>query len=125
MHRENHFEQRKTKKNEEDVSLLSLFAPVQSILVRFTLIVLMISMASATAYACGGCFRLPYQSLLERVEIGDLVVVAHPADTTGSSWTIDRVIKGRRLNDDETIQADKRSRDPRSNFNRPHILRWN
>jgi hypothetical protein len=122
MHRENHCQRRETEKNE---AVVSLFAPVPSILLPFTLIVLMISMASATAHACGGCFRLPYQSLLERVEIGDLVVVAHPADTTGSSWTIDRVIKGRRLNDDETIQADKRSRDPRSNFNRPHILRWN
>jgi hypothetical protein len=125
MHRENHFEQRKTKKNEEDVSLLSLFAPVQSVLVRFTLIVLMISLATAIAYACGGCFRLPYQSLLEKVERGDLVVVAHPADPTGSSWTIDRVIKGRKPNNDETTQADKLSMKSRSSFNGPHILRWN
>ena len=80
---------------------------------------------SRSAHACGGCFKLPYQSLLEKVERADRVVVAHATDATGSAWKIDRVIKGRELSDDETIQADKLAPTSRSNFHGPHILRWN
>ena len=43
-------------------------------------------------HACGGCYRLPYQSLLEKVERADRVVVAHSADSTGASWQIEATI---------------------------------
>jgi hypothetical protein len=67
---------------------------------------------------------LPYQSLLEKVERADRVVVAHAADPTGLSWKIDQVIKGGKSNDDETVQAEKLSLRSRTHFNGPHILLW-
>ena len=100
---ERHSERKETGKNRDIAALFSLFSSIQTILGRLTLIVSMISMPSAGVHACGGCFRLPYQSLLEKVERGDRVVVAHATDPTGSTWKIDRVIKGRKSDSDETI----------------------
>jgi hypothetical protein len=85
--------------------------------------VLLLSTAQ-TGHSCGGCFKLPYQSLLEKVERADRVVVAHPTEPRGSSWKIDRVIKGRKPGSDETIQVDPLTLKPSSSFNGPQILKW-
>lgn len=84
-----------------------------------------LTLTVGNVFACGGCFRLPYQSLLEKVERADRVVVAHATDPTGKSWKIDRVIKGRKSSSDEMIQVDPLTLNSSSSFNGPHILTWN
>jgi hypothetical protein len=101
-----------------------MLPPLRGLLRSVGLSLILLLSTSPTVDACGGCFRLPYQSLLEKVERADRVVVAHAADPTGSSWKIDQVIKGGKSNDDETVQAEKLSLTSRTNFNGPHILLW-
>ena len=48
--------------------------------VRLTWGVLTIASLGGTVHACGGCYRLPYQSLLEKIGSCDRVIVAHAAD---------------------------------------------
>lgn len=89
------------------------------------LILLLLLSTSQTAHACGGCFKLPYQSLLEKVERADRAVIAHSTDGVDSSWSIDRVIKGGKLSSGERIDAAKITGQLKSSLDRAQILLWN
>jgi hypothetical protein len=127
MHRMSISERRKNGRRNKLAPLFPLLPPVHS--VRGPLCVLLaaalIILNPQAVLACGGCFKLPYQSLLEKVERGDRVVVAHSTGTTGVTWKIDRVIKGRKANGDERIRADELSLKSRSNFHGTRLLTWN
>lgn len=96
-----------------------------SAFLRLTLGTLLIASMCSTAQACGGCFRLPYQSLLEKVERADRVVVAQATHPSGLSWMIDRVIKGRKSGDDEKIHLPRLSGEFVTSLSGPRILTWN
>ena len=89
-----------------------------------SVLALLAILVPAEASACGGCYRLPYQSLLEKVERGDRVVVAQPSDPNGTTWVIDRTIKGGAANASETIQIDKQLGRSTTNTSGSHILIW-
>jgi hypothetical protein len=63
---------------------------------------------SASARACLVCYRPPYQSLLERVELSEQVVVARTIDETDSRWRgqIVRIIKGKDVAVDQFVSVD-------------------
>lgn len=73
------------------------------------------------AYGCGGCFRLPYQTLLEKIERADRVVVARLCNSSGLSWRVDQVIKGSGVDTEDLLDVS----DATSGMNGPHVLRWN
>lgn len=79
---------------------------------------LFLALPSCKAHACGGCYRLPYQTLLEKIVSSDRVVVAHP--TAGSLWKIDEVIKGQVPKASEWLDVNVSTTSPG-----PQILRWN
>jgi hypothetical protein len=66
-----------------------------------------------TANGCLACFRLPYQSLLERVETTDHVLVARTKDETRARWqgTVIRVIKGNDADVGQLVAVDKSKSD--------------
>ncbi len=81
----------------------------------------LIASPTGAAHACGACYRLPYQSLLEKVEGCDRVVVAYPAGPTEATWKVDQVIKGRDAVGDELRNVG----DSAVRVQGRHILRWN
>ncbi|MGI9457450.1 MAG: hypothetical protein ACR2NU_12875, partial [Aeoliella sp.] len=78
-----------------------------------------------SVHGCGGCFSLPYQSLLEKVERADRVVIARTTNGAGSPWKIDRVIKGRKLDSDEDIDIEKMTGQSKMPLNGAQLLLWN
>jgi hypothetical protein len=77
-----------------------------------------------TADGCGGCFRLPYQSLLEKIENSGRVVVARSPSTAGDSWNVDHVIKGEKFSADESLLVAAASNGSGLGVYGPHILCW-
>lgn len=96
-----------------------LNSPVFPIL-RLTLGLLVIAWLNGSAHACLGCFRLPYRSLLEKVESSDRVVVAHPVNPSETSWKIDHVIKGQNPGNNERLDVS----DSTPHIPGPQVLRW-
>lgn len=91
---------------------------------RLIVTALVVALPAGISLGCGACFRLPYESLLEKVLRWDQVVVAHPVDTFGSSWKIDRVIRGKDLDNKELLHVITASEGSVSTLGGDQILRW-
>ena len=63
------------------------------------------------ALGCVVCFRPSQQSLLEKVEAGDRVVIARLVDQTQHTWQIVDVMKGGLFNPNRKRQIDEVSLD--------------
>ena len=83
-----------------------------------------VALTSYSVYGCGACYRLPYQSLIEKVEGWDRVVIARPVSPSGSSWSIDRVIKGDVVPGQERPAVEPANTSAQGGPARPQILRW-
>jgi hypothetical protein len=79
---------------------------------------------NTNARACLVCYRPPYQSLLERVELSEQVVVARTIDETPFRWRgqIVRVIKGKDVEVDQFVVV-KKPRAARVTLGDPQIVR--
>jgi len=65
---------------------------------------LLIAAIIGTANACFVCI-IPYQSLLDKVESSQDVVLAHAIDKQQTQWQVDRVIRGEGIEIGQTITA--------------------
>ncbi len=80
---------------------------------------LMVPSTVDQTFACGGCYRLPYRTLLEKVEMSERVVVAHAVTGTRTKWKIDQVLKG---NDKIGVDIEF---SPSVASSLPQVLLWN
>lgn len=62
---------------------------------------------AGNANACFVCL-IPYQSLLDKIETSQQVVLAHAVDQAQTQWHVDRVIRGEDVNVDQIIPAESK-----------------